>query len=72
VTEAVTIPTVGIGAGIECDGEVQVWHDVLGISAEVFKHAKPFMEGRKLITQALTDYASSVRERKFPGEGNSF
>ncbi|MEO7454155.1 MAG: 3-methyl-2-oxobutanoate hydroxymethyltransferase [Fimbriimonadales bacterium] len=72
VTGAVGVPTIGIGAGIECDGEIQVWHDVLGISAEVFKHAKPFMAGRSLMKQALADFANAVRNREFPTEDNSF
>jgi 3-methyl-2-oxobutanoate hydroxymethyltransferase len=72
VTASVGVPTIGIGAGLDCDGEIQVWHDVLGISTESFKHAKPFLEGNRLITEALKSYAEAVRNRTFPGDENTF
>ena len=72
VTESVSVPTIGIGAGLECDGEIQVWHDVLGLSEEVFKHAKPFMNGSEQMTEALKAYAEAVRNRTFPGDDNTF
>jgi 3-methyl-2-oxobutanoate hydroxymethyltransferase len=72
VTETVGVPTIGIGAGVQCDGEIQVWHDVLGISPETFKHAKAFIDGKTVITEALKEYAESVRNRSFPGEENTF
>lgn len=72
VTGAVAVPTIGIGAGSDCDGEIQVWHDVLGITGETFKHAKAFLDGKNLITEALRSYAEAVRNRSFPGEENTF
>lgn len=72
ITAAIDALTIGIGAGINCDGEIQVWHDVLGLSAHKFKHAKSFLGGRDLITKALADYSSSVRDHSFPTEENSF
>jgi len=72
ITEAVSVPTIGIGAGQECDGEIQVWHDVLGLSTETYKHAKRFLEGSELIIGALTAYAEAVRNREFPAEENTF
>ena len=72
LTEAVGVPTIGIGAGQGCDGEIQVWHDVLGISGETFKHAKAFFDGKNLITEALKSYAEAVRNRSFPSEDNTF
>ena len=72
VTATMGVPTIGIGAGVDCDGEIQVWHDLLGISAESFKHAKHFMEGNRLITDALKSYTEAVRNRTFPGEENTF
>ena len=72
ITEAVSVPTIGIGAGQECDGEIQVWHDVLGLSTETYKHAKRFLEGNELIIEALTAYAEAVRNREFPAEENTF
>jgi 3-methyl-2-oxobutanoate hydroxymethyltransferase len=72
VTTSVSVPTIGIGAGIECDGEIQVWHDILGLSEETFKHSKKFVEGRSIFAEALRDYADAVRNRIFPADENSF
>ncbi len=72
ITEALTIPTIGIGAGPHCDGQIQVFHDLLGLSESIFKHAKAFVEGRKLFIDAVSQYTDEVRERKFPTEDNSF
>jgi 3-methyl-2-oxobutanoate hydroxymethyltransferase len=72
ITGSLHIPTIGIGAGAGCDGQIQVWHDVLGLQAEVFRHAKPYTPGRKDFVEALTAYATEVREGSFPGPENSF
>lgn len=73
ITEEIEIPTIGIGAGPDCDGEVQVLHDILGISpGEPYKHTKRFLEGARLISGAIAEYAAAVREGKFPAEENSF
>ncbi len=72
VTEALSIPTIGIGAGPYCSGEVQVWSDLLGLGTRTYKHAKPYLSGRELILGALRQYAAEVREGKFPSEDNSF
>lgn len=71
VTEGVGIPTIGIGAGIGCSGQVQVLHDVLGLSPRKFKHAKRYMEGGDLIQDALRRYTEEVREGAFPTEANA-
>ena len=63
------IPTIGIGAGAGCDGEVQVWHDMLGLGGDFTpRHAKHFAEAGAVIASALADYVSEVREGAFPGE----
>ncbi len=72
ITESVSCPTIGIGAGVHCDGEIQVWHDVLGLSEAKFKHAHAFMAGRSSMVQALSEYREAVKQRKFPTEDNSF
>lgn len=72
ITSALAIPTIGIGAGPACDGEVQVWHDLLGISPETFKHAKRFAEVGSVMRSAIEAYVSAVRNREFPSEDNSF
>ena len=71
VTREVDLPTIGIGAGAGCDGQIQVLHDVLGLLERTFRHAKPYLGGRALITQALRDYAGEVRKGSFPTEANA-
>jgi len=72
ITESVPIPTIGIGAGVHCDGEIQVWHDILGLSERSFKHTKRYAELREVILNALRQYADEVRLRQFPTPAQSF
>ncbi len=68
ITERLAVPTIGIGAGPHCDGQVQVLHDLLGLSVDfVPKHAKEYGHLREAITQALTSYVQEVRDETFPG-----
>ena len=72
ITRAVGCPTIGIGAGPECDGQIQVIHDVIGLTAEPLRHAKAFVSGRECVLKGLRDYASEVRAGSFPSSENSF
>lgn len=72
ITDLLSIPTIGIGAGPHCSGQVQVWHDLLGLNAQIFRHAKPFVDGRTLFIEALNRYTTEVRSGEFPGKENSF
>ena len=72
ISKCLDIPTIGIGAGIKCDGQIQVLHDVLGLSEKVFRHAKPFVDSRSLALKGLQDYVAEVRSGAFPEERNSF
>ena len=73
ISEALTIPTIGIGSGINCDGQVQVLHDVLGLFEEFTpKHSRRYAELGKLTREALKHYADDVRNGAFPGPENSF
>ncbi len=72
ITQELSVPTIGIGAGIECDGQVQVITDVLGLGPMKYKHAGKFMDGRSLVTNALTAYRDAVVNAEFPTEQNSF
>jgi len=72
VSKMLTIPTIGIGAGAGCDGQIQVLHDVLGLGSGGFKHAKAYVDGRKLLREALAEYTNEVRRGQFPTEANSF
>ncbi len=73
ISQRLRIPTVGIGAGVGCDGQVQVYHDLLGLFDEfVPKHARQYAQLGETIRRALADYAEDVRERRFPTEEHSF
>lgn len=73
ISKLVSIPTIGIGAGVDCDGQVLVTPDLLGMSAEVKpKHAKRYAELAQVMTQAFTSFRDEVRARAFPGDKNSF
>ncbi|MBS1722057.1 MAG: 3-methyl-2-oxobutanoate hydroxymethyltransferase [Armatimonadetes bacterium] len=72
VTEGVGVPTIGIGAGAHCDGQVQVFHDVVGLWPAEFKHAKRYAQGKASFIRGLKRYVSEVRTGQFPGPENSF
>lgn len=73
VSTALTIPTIGIGAGPRCDGEVQVFHDLLGLfDWFVPKHTKRYAEVGATIREALAHYVEEVRNGSFPAEENTF
>ena len=71
ITDLLTIPTIGIGAGRYCDGQVQVILDTLGLSEKIFRHAKKYAEGSELIKDAATQYIYEVHNGIFPAEKNS-
>ncbi|MBD2676543.1 MULTISPECIES: 3-methyl-2-oxobutanoate hydroxymethyltransferase [Nostoc] len=66
ITQKLTIPTIGIGAGPYCDGQVLVTSDVLGLAEKSPPFAKVYTNLRDTITKAVQDYALEVRQRKFP------
>lgn len=68
ISSQLVIPTIGIGAGHGCDGEIQVYHDLLGFGDFKPRHAKRYLEAEELFTQALETYANEVRTGEFPGE----
>lgn len=73
ISRKLTIPTIGIGAGPGTDGQVQVIHDVLGLTADyVPRHAKPYAQVGSMIAQAAKDYLAEVRSGAFPSEAQSF
>ena len=73
ITQRLTIPTIGIGAGPYCDGQVQVLHDMLGLYPDfVPKHTKQYLRLSELISDALRRYVQEVREGAFPTEKESF
>ena len=73
VSEALTIPTIGIGAGPHCDGQVLVCYDLLGINDRFKpKFVKRYAELAQTIRQAVGAYADDVRNGRFPGPEHSF
>jgi 3-methyl-2-oxobutanoate hydroxymethyltransferase len=72
ITAAITIPTIGIGAGPDCDGQVQVWHDLLGLfPGKMFRHAKRYAELGEAAEAALRSYTDEVRQGAFPTKEQS-
>lgn len=72
VTEVLTIPTIGIGAGPDCDGQVLVWSDMAGLSTWSPRFAKAYGRLREELTQAAHAYNDEVRTRAFPTAEHSF
>ncbi|HEX2891903.1 3-methyl-2-oxobutanoate hydroxymethyltransferase [Vineibacter terrae] len=71
VTARLDVPTIGIGAGAGCDGQVQVWHVLLGLYDEMQpRHAKRYAELGKSVEAALRAYATEVRDGGFPTAAN--
>jgi len=72
ITAALSIPTIGIGAGADCDGQVQVWHDILGIyPGKQYRHVKRYASIGETIESAIKIYAEEVRNGEFPTRENS-
>ncbi len=73
ITEAVAIPTIGIGAGIHCDGQVLVIHDILGLCEKYSpKFVKKFADVSGIISQGIQDYIREVKDGAFPDDEHSF
>ena len=73
ISQRLTIPTIGIGAGVECDGQVQVLHDMLGLFTDfVPRHAKQYAQLAETMQQAFAQYAQEVRDGAFPTGKESF
>ncbi len=73
ITSALHIPTIGIGAGAACDGQVLVFHDMLGYNtAHTPKFVKKYADLNTVITKAIQSYANDVREGTFPEQEHSF
>jgi 3-methyl-2-oxobutanoate hydroxymethyltransferase len=69
ITQRLHVPTIGIGAGPDCDGQVQVWHDLMGLYTDfVPRHARRYATLGETIAGALESYAADVRSGSFPTE----
>ncbi len=72
ITARLRVPTIGIGAGVGCDGQVQVWHDLLGLFTEfVPRHTTQYANLAEIILSALQQFATDVRTGSFPTEAQS-
>jgi 3-methyl-2-oxobutanoate hydroxymethyltransferase len=73
ITESVSIPTIGIGAGRDCDIQVLVLHDLLGLSfGKLARFVRPYANLRETITDAVSRYAEDVRNGDYPSEAESY
>lgn len=73
ISSELTIPTIGIGAGVHTDGQVLVWHDMLGLQTE-FKprFLKQYAQAKELLLAAINSYAEQVKQAQFPSQEHAF
>jgi 3-methyl-2-oxobutanoate hydroxymethyltransferase len=73
VTKAVSIPSIGIGAGVECDGQVLVWQDAFGLrTGRMPRFVKQYADLHGVLLQAARDYAADVKAGTFPAQEHTF
>jgi 3-methyl-2-oxobutanoate hydroxymethyltransferase len=72
ITAKVSVPTIGIGASSDCDGQILVLEDMLGLSPRVPKFVKKFGNLGALIEESVSAYADAVKSRAFPGPENTY
>ncbi len=72
ITKELSIPTIGIGAGVNCDAQVLVWTDLMGMTAKMPKLAKAYRNLRKEMTDAVGEFAQDVAAGRFPTADQSF
>ncbi len=72
ITQNIKIPTIGIGAGCFCDGQIQVFHDVVGLlGPNVPKHANVYIDAQSAIMNGLKEYQLEVEQKQFPNQSNT-
>ena len=72
VTKTLDIPVIGIGAGVDCDGQVLVLYDILGLTSLQPKFSKNFLVDQNSILDAIKDYVKEVKDGTFPSLSNSY
>jgi 3-methyl-2-oxobutanoate hydroxymethyltransferase len=73
ITDSIPVPTIGIGAGPHCDGQVQVFHDLFGLYPDrTFKHNKRYTEAGKAIRDAAAQFVQEVKSGAFPADDQSY
>jgi 3-methyl-2-oxobutanoate hydroxymethyltransferase len=73
ITKELSIPTIGIGAGPECDGQVLVWQDAFGLrSGRMARFVKQYADVRTALLDGARSYSAEVRDGSFPGPEHTF
>jgi len=73
ITDQLAIPVIGIGAGVDCDGQVLVLYDMLNITCgHIPSFSRNFMDSASSISEALSDYVKAVKDKSFPTQAESF
>lgn len=73
ISQSLKIPTIGIGAGFDTDGQILVWHDLLGLQTELQpRFVKKYLNGKEVLLNAINSYVDEVHEIKFPSDENIF
>ena len=72
VTKSVSVPTIGIGASNNCDGQILVFDDLIGLNQIKFRFVKKYINIKREISKAVSKYATEVKTRKFPSKKYSF
>lgn len=73
ITQAVNIPIIGIGAGVDTDGQVLVWSDMLGFFEEFKpKFVRHYLDGAKLVKEAVNQYRNDVQDKSFPSKEEEY
>jgi len=73
ITESVNVPTIGIGAGVNTDGQVLVWSDMLGfLKGNYPKFVKKYLDGAELVQSSVENFVSEVKQKKFPSQNEVY
>ena len=72
ITASVSVPTIGIGAGAQCDGQILVLYDVLGLTGRVPRFVRRFGDGSTTVNEAISGYVTAVRDGSFPAEQETY
>lgn len=72
ITSEITMSTIGIGAGVDCDAQVLVWHDLVGLSPMKLRFARRYAEGHDIFAEATRSFVEEVKSGAFPGPENGW
>lgn len=72
ITKELTIPTIGIGAGVNCDAQVLVWSDLMGLTPKAPRFARSYRDLRKEMSEGVQEWLRDVASGEFPGEAETF